>query len=182
MLSHLPIQFGDDIKVIILIKKHNEPCSENVCFDDGYTPLTFPFDATYNDYGGIADVSLPDYAFKQLKSANLFISKQDPYKFTTIAQFIDGINQDCMYVKPDDEFLKLECVYIHKALYDTLIDNMAIRKPYEHGRNVITGNYEYKTHKSEISIHTFIFQFTLSYFNSHSRTESDGKIYEDKPF
>lgn len=104
MLSHRPIQFGDDIKVIILIKKHNTPCTENINFDDGYTPLTFPFDATYNDYGGIANVNLPDYALKQLKSANLFVSKQDPYKFTTVAQFIDDINQDCMYIKPDDEF------------------------------------------------------------------------------
>lgn len=129
MLSHLPIQFGDDIKVIILIKKHNEPCAENVCFDDGYTPLTFPFDATYDDYGGIADAVLPEYAFKQLKSANLFVSKQDAYKFTTVAQFIDDINQDCIYLKiksskseTADEFLKLECVYIHKELYDTLMN------------------------------------------------------------
>lgn len=36
MLSHLPIQVGDNIKVIILIKKHNTPCAENINFDDGY--------------------------------------------------------------------------------------------------------------------------------------------------
>lgn len=137
MLSHLPIQVGDNIKVIILIKKHNTPCAENINFDDGYTPLTFPFDATYDDYGGIADVNLPDYALKQLKSANLFVSKQDAYKFTTVAQLIDDINQDCIYLKiksskseTADEFLKLECVYIHKELYDTLVNQMATRKPY----------------------------------------------------
>ena len=130
MLSHLPILFGDNIKVIILIKKHNTPCAENVYFNDGYTPLTFPFDATYDDYGGIANVNLPDYALKQLQSANLFVSKQDAYKFTTVAQLIDDINEDCIYLKPDNEFLKLECVYIHKELYDTLINRMAIRKPY----------------------------------------------------
>ena len=130
MLSHPPILFGDNIKVIILIKKHNTPCAENVYFNDGYTPLTFPFDATYDDYGGIANVNLPDYALKQLQSANLFVSKQDAYKFTTVAQLIDDINEDCIYLKLDNEFLKLECVYIHKELYDTLINRMAIRKPY----------------------------------------------------
>lgn len=64
MFSHLPILFGDNIKVIILIKKHNTPCAENVYFNDGYTPLTFPFDVTYDDYGGIANAILPDYALK----------------------------------------------------------------------------------------------------------------------
>lgn len=137
MLSHLPIQFGDDIKVIILIKRNNKPCSENIYFDDGYTPLTFPFDATYNDYGGIENVVLPEYALKQLQSVKLFTNKHESYNFTSVEQLVDDINQDCIYLKSnigeimtDNTLFKLECIYIHKKLYDTLIDQMAIRKPY----------------------------------------------------
>lgn len=136
MLSHLPIMMDDAIKVIILIKRNNEPRSENVYFDDGYTPLTFPFDATYNDYGGIEDFDLSAYTLAQIASAKLFTKEDTPYEFTSVEQLIDDINQTDVYIKTAMGMRKLECVYIHKKLYDTLIEKISTRKPYNQSKSI----------------------------------------------
>lgn len=136
MLSHLPIMIGDAIKTIILIKRNNEPCSENVYFDDGYTPLTFPFDATYNDYGGVENVALSDYSLIQIASTKLFAKDNTPYDFTSVEQLVDDINQTDIYTKTAMGMRKLECVYIHKKLYDTLIEKISTRKPYNQSKSI----------------------------------------------
>ena len=136
MLSHLPITINDEIKVIILMKRHNEPCAENIYFDDGYTPITFPFDALYDEYGGITNPSMPNYVAKQLQSLSLVTPDDKIYSFTSIDQFIDDINDNGLYMIPNKNAIKeyekhkLEVVYIHKRLYDIIVDHMSKRKTY----------------------------------------------------
>lgn len=136
MLSHLPIFYGDVIKTIILVKKHDKPCSENVYFDDGYTPIIFPFDAEYNDYGGIEAPIVPNYIMRKLKSLEFVNCEGEKYEFTSIEQLIDDINDDGVYLKTIFAIGKLECVYIHKRLYDTLISKMSKRIPYKQKRTI----------------------------------------------
>ena len=131
MLSHLPIFCGDNIKTIILVKKHDKPCSEKVYFDDGYTPIVFPFNAEYNDYGGIENPIISDYTIRQLKLLELVDHNGEKYNFASIEQLVDDINDDGVYLKTMFSIGRLECVYIHKKLYDTLISKMAKRIPYE---------------------------------------------------
>ena len=131
MLSHLPIMLNDPIKTIILVKRNENPCSENVYIDDGYTPLTFPFDATYNEYGGIENPVIPEYSLRHIQSAELLSEDKTPYEFTSVEQLVDDINQYAIYIKTIFGLRKLECVYIHKSLYDTLVEKISTRKPFQ---------------------------------------------------
>lgn len=136
MLSHMQIMASDNIKVIILVNNDNEsnPCYHN----QNYAPLILPFDAKYDDYGGIetTDSYIPWYSEVVLNNLE-FVRKDDSeYKFenTTIEEFVREINEG-LYLKRHHctlgkDKLKLECVYVHSKLYNILVEDFKNRKPY----------------------------------------------------
>lgn len=141
MLSHLQILHGDDVKLIILVKNSN---SSHFCYhNEMYAPLCLPIDAKYNDYGGVEDTVVPEYTARLL--GQLVFTNEDcteTYKYDSknesIGQFVDRIIDgsglylyDCPYPLGKPSFAKkLECVYVHKDLYDILVEDFKKRKPW----------------------------------------------------
>lgn len=137
MLSHMQIMALDNIKVIILVNNDNEsnPCYHN----QNYAPLILPFDAKYNDYGGIetTDSYIPWYSEVVLNNLEFVREDNSEYKFenTTMEEFVREINEG-LYLKRHhcnlgNDKLKLECVYVHSELYNILVEDFKTRKPYD---------------------------------------------------
>ena len=143
MLSHMQILNGDDIKVIILVKNADK---SNPCYyNENYSPLILPFDAKYNDYGGISmeGNNLPDYSKQLLRSFKFTNKDSNIYNLDDVEKIISYINDSSygLYVEPTfsgigEGYKKLECVYIHKALYDILVDDFKNRKPFNSDKTI----------------------------------------------
>ena len=142
MLSHMQIMALDDIKVIILVNNDNEsnPCYHN----QNYAPLILPFDAKYDDYGGIetTDSYIPWYSEVVLNNLEFVREDDSEYKFenTTIEEFVQEINEG-LYLKRHhcalgEDKLKLECVYVHSELYNILVEDFKTRKPYNKNETI----------------------------------------------
>lgn len=130
MLSHLQIVYGDDVKLIILVK--NSDKSDFIYHNEMYAPLCLPIDAKYNDYGGIKDAVVPDYTESLLNK--LKFSDQnglEEYKFNSVDDFVNNIIEGSgLYLSSGiEEPKKLECVYVHKGLYSILVDDFSKRIP-----------------------------------------------------
>lgn len=136
MLSHMQIMSGDDIQVIILVQNDNEsnPCYYNT----NYAPLILPFTAEYDDYGGIVtkDNYIPFYSSVVLENSKFVYENDEEYKYKTVDDLVREITTDsCLYLFRENccdrkrRKCKLECVYVHKQLYDILVENFKSRKP-----------------------------------------------------
>lgn len=165
MLSHLQIICGDDVKLIILVKNNN---SNHFCYhNEMYAPLCLPIDAKYNDYGGVEDVVVPEYTERLL--GQLVFTNEDcteTYKYDSknesIERFVDKIIDgsglylyDCPYPLGKPSFAKkLECVYVHKDLYDILVEDFKKRKPCNN-KNTLYELYNKKYSCIENDLQTF---------------------------
>lgn len=154
MLSHLQIVYGDDVKLIILVK--NSDKSDFVYHNEMYAPLCLPIDAKYNDYGGIKDAVVPDYTESLL--SKLKFSDQngtEMYKYNSITDFVDNIVEGSgLYLSSRiGEPKKLECVYVHKDLYSILADDFSKRVPiYLPGKERISIAQSYYNKLSKIGL------------------------------
>lgn len=134
MLSHLQIMYGDSVKVIILVNnKADANESTRVYYNETYSPLILPFDAEYDDYGGVKNEKIPEYTDSLLHELEFEHKDGTKYEYNNMADFIQDINEtDGLYLK--GFYLngpkKLECVFIHAELYDILASEMRNRIPY----------------------------------------------------
>lgn len=143
MLSHMQIMSGDDVKVIILVNTDNKsnPCYHNV----NYAPLVLPFDGEYDEYGGIITKNeyVPFYTDCVLENLDFRLKDESEYKYKTVEELISQIvSSDGLYVITnnicDRKPKKLECVYIHKELYDILVKDFKSRVPYNQTKDIYT--------------------------------------------
>lgn len=132
MLSHLQIIAGDDIKLIILVR--NSESKHHCYYDEDYSPLTLPIDGIYNDYGGICEENVPPYTEELLRSFTFVDKDEEKYEFTTVKELVDAITEgDGLYLYNKMYYhktRKLECVFLHRKLYDILVKDFKRRKPY----------------------------------------------------
>lgn len=60
MISHLPIECGDEIKLVIIRRNRKEDgfCGSAYCYPNGiFVPSFLPLEGTYDDYGGIENIN-----------------------------------------------------------------------------------------------------------------------------
>mgnify|MGYP004673777473 CR=1 FL=1 len=134
MLSHLQIMQGDAVKAIILVN-NNENANEStqIYYNESYSPLTLPIDAEYNDYGSVENEKIPEYTDKLLRNLTFADKDGTKYEYDNLTDFINDINSyNGLYLKEICcKPKKLECIFIHDALYDILISKMKDRIPYK---------------------------------------------------
>lgn len=149
MLSHLQILCGDKIKLIILVHNGGDTKRHNHCYyNEDYAPLTLPIDAVYNDYGGVEKVELTPYTERLLKSLIFKTTDDVEYEYTTVEELVDEITKRSgLYLA--ERFggcKKLECVFVHSALYDILVEDFKKRVPYCK-QNTVFELYQHKHEK-----------------------------------
>ena len=73
-LSNLPINYGDEVIVIPVMKAHKVDIEGLTTYPlNNYIPIGFPFKSTYNDYGGIENDDELDISDKNNK--NIILSR-----------------------------------------------------------------------------------------------------------
>lgn len=107
MVSNLPIEYGDDVKVIILKSKRSKtykemPEESSFCYSDTlYSPLFLQFDAKYNDYGAVQDI-VENYNTEIImdnfrKSSSKIKFEGNEHNEYTLYDIIEGIERGSLF-------------------------------------------------------------------------------------
>lgn len=150
-ISNMPIFAGDKVVFIPLMKVH-EGTAFNTCYPtDNFIPLGFPIVGYYNDYGGIEDIEISDVNQDYFKTLNFYFrGKDENEKYVKVREydnFEDFVNNvlcsvEGCYVGTEkmdsvknellkDDKAEVNFMMIHYGLYETLMNNMRNRKPFD---------------------------------------------------
>ena len=151
-ISNMPIFVGDKVVLIPLMRVHNSVVF-NACYPtDNFIPIGFPIVGRYNDYGGLEDIEISDVNRGYFDTLNFyFAGREEEEKYRKVKKydnFEDFVNnvlccvEGCYVdVSNMDELLKesmikdnmaeVNYMMVHYDLYQSLMDNMCNRKPYQ---------------------------------------------------
>lgn len=147
-ISNLPICDGDEIVAIILQQAPYMHGGETCYISDNLVPASFVFSGTYGDYGRLEGYS--DETLKLLLNREYFEKTENGFiaiKYDDIDDFLKDAFHEDVYVKvryndytdgvksPKNtyRYVPLTTMFIHKGLYDHLMDSFKSRKIY--GKN-----------------------------------------------
>ena len=144
-ISNLPINYGDKIVLIPLVKI-KEKASFNNCYPTGtFVPYAFPIVGSYDDYGGIEKViSFPEnekllrsyeYFFEDRENAGEFNPVEQNESFEEFVCRCICCHEGC-YIKTNSPFHKdgmaeVNYMMIHYDLYELLLKEASNRIPFE---------------------------------------------------
>lgn len=139
-MSNLPICYGDKVALFVLAPASRQVLGEAYYPSDNFVALGFPIIGTYDDYGGIEKVSINPYMERYLASFKMFrkqtgTSGEDEYvdyHYKSVKEFLDALTSNQLFVNTALPVKKssMSYVMIHYELYQSLLMDMANRKPY----------------------------------------------------
>ena len=144
-MSNLPILGGEKVVAILLAPKRSFECVSASSPDDYYSVIGSPIVGEYDEYGRLENITMSATMEAYLKTfsegyvytqADHSYSNSDEtreyekYAWLNIETFInDWLSYD-LYVDCHDGKGLLQHVFVHKELYDNLIENVSKRIPY----------------------------------------------------
>ena len=124
MISKLPINYGDEIKLVILNSGSIYNTSSGFCYpDDLMKPIFLPITGTYNDYGMIENI-VKDYNYDIIEKffkgrfESIRNDSGEKSEFGLI-DILDGIERERLEDE-DGQDIKISFVMIHSKIYDKI--------------------------------------------------------------
>lgn len=141
-MSNLPIRSGDKIAMFVLAPTSHQVLGEAYYPSDNFVAIGFPIVGTYDDYGGIENVTISPYMERYLADFKMFKKQTGAsgdteyveYCYQSAKEFLDKLTSNQLFVSTSLSGKKssMSYVMIHYELYQTLLTDMGNRKPYGH--------------------------------------------------
>lgn len=134
-LSNLPIVDSDEVKVFILMES-KEIKSKPCCHTDNYVPICLPFDAKYNEYGGVKEVVVSEHTEYLINNLAIINSDGTKYIYKSMEQFIEDIIRGTIKMRHAFDERTLTVAYAHKRIYNQITVYSKITVPQNANKNL----------------------------------------------
>ena len=135
MISGLPIECGDEVKLVLLVK-NGELINNNIYYPtDLFSPLSFPITGVYDDYGGVEDVVedlnfdiINSYLKSKYKTIIAGDGECDDFDLTTLIENIERGN-DVEFLTKDDKIIKSNFYFamVRSDIWNGIIDFSSVK-------------------------------------------------------